>query len=1672
MRSFKRALALILIAGILTGMFPGFLQVVHADSTPLNVESYSNGKLTLNWSLGGVNSVLITYHSPDAPGNLESKTVNAVGADFLNSASVENLRSDYIYDINIKMFDAEAKEIGSGTIFFLPQISFYGEIVKQQSVTGTSGGTESGVMPALKLSWKVPKIYSGTGFVTLNSTSAYNRLDSRLARFNYKINISDSINRTDIDIINDIGDPQVYRANVSGDNTRVSNVKYDGTAEKYYFYLLGVKEDTAHLPTITEVINNSYDGKAVLPVEISSKGENAFVLPDREILPGTVYYMKINPYPTDNTFDPANHVTGYIDSLSTGPSGSPMLGTLSYIHTPIRFELTKDSMDNINVKIYRINKGNQSIPQLYYEVQLNSVPSDQDNTWNQGSFKDKGKKLDGTYFTGAYAYTVITGISPNNTVYYRVVVKSNSSSDRLESMKMEYTLKDDISKPPVPKNVAIASRQLVTQGNTKSTNVTITWDKPSNWDSIISNTDRNQDIVFHFMLNTNQSDLATNTLYPLESGGQNYGRFEVKYRLVNYVSARSSQIIDRGNRLEYTMQGFNLFEGQYWSGTSGSALQFTAEELARDRDPDNREYPDFLLPNKTYYLQVYTTKAADKKTTNDDTKMSYKSLTVSFTTLTGTEKDVPLPSNFKISSAPTKDTAVLQFDKVKIDWSNYTANHTANDKIYYDLYMSTRTDTSSFIRIGTTELMNTELDNNKSDIAFDRVDDIQSNFIKATINKFRPGVGAYDHDNNAATQDVTPNEIFGDSLMPNTTYYFIVKTRLVVQHPLYPINPSVSTVILPVTTDRGDVGDPDTSAKRPLAPTDFVIAKDSNGNLILGGQNVTFNWSRKETGVRYSLICTSEKVAADADPASYTNDPIYKSFIAAFGAADNNTDNDNSNFTLDPAANPPANNFEYSSSTQTFKLNIDTWLFPNKLYYFSLRAETGSGAGKKESVWVSIPVTTSLIETPTMLAPVNDAELGFYWNGSAAAKAEDYKIYLKGPKDNDYKLLTRNQFTVTKDGTTCYGRLFNLTANTSYSIKVYEGNSNIPVFNKTGLSTRDGYHQIELKWKGLPVDPYTKYEVAIKTADAAEYTVLADSDLEQYLNINGSILPYSFEKNAQTLGTNYNNFYARIKTAAVTLADGTVIRQPLKSNMKYYIKVRAVKYDPANTALISYSKYIGPVDTRTEFNQKDYDDIDEDNVKKATFLDKIAKLEEKLFWRVGMSNTAANKILLKGDRMVNAMQNNSGRPYMLDISNLGPNINMDVIYMPVNVAKTLNIENKSLVIKTFGAEYTLRPRTLDMDNTVEIPEMKKKQGVNDLFLKVTVSRSEYPDSAIPKDSKRVSKVQDFEVQVLGSSKTDVKLKEEFKDKVYNDKTGLVKQKTDLMSNPYNNNTGTPEKLNRYIEQLVRETESELSDFINSTIEGVNGSGGMVVAKEDIKNFNTPMLAKLAYTDQKGLKLPYVLYDGSSSWQKVTKDLVYATPNSITFSTVKTGKYAIFALSTSVDGIADGHWAKGSINKFVSKFDLSDVFAGIKDSFNPETSVSSKEMILLYEKVMNKAESNTGMDPKQKAREMDLDEILNLNSLNKDISRQEACAILMKAYCAKIGVGYDSLKPARNIGIEDEWDINTKYYGHAVTAVDLDIMKLDDNGNFRPEESMTRAEVITAFVKVLELAGEI
>lgn len=1679
MMRFKRKIAALLVAVIVYSIMGSSLIGAFAAEMPVDitVDKFENGTLTISWNnISGARAAVIAYHKPD----VDDKAVLVVSDPVLtgNSASIAGLEADYIYDICVVIYGAvdgsgnpTGSPIGRGLLFYLPSITFTSTAPSQPYEEIAGGGREIGVKPKLKLNWRQPKVFNDPdgkvypetdsnqdnntflqidAFNSSNYDSALEYMETALNKvygdareistLNYRVNLSTRLNYLNAgsdqaSLLVEKKAGNGFDAMVSGTESVKANVQAPNASGFISFELLGKADEDAENPAF----DPSKD----------------YVLPNGELLPGTVYYMNIKPVFRN---DEGTEVNGVFVGNPGDQNGSMLSGSRPYVSTPIRFQITKDSANNIYIRIFKINQGSLNLPRLYYEVQATDTPS------LPGDWAVK-KTMDDSYFSGNSAITVITGVNPNNEIYYKIVVKSESPDDRLESLPLPYKLTIDTSRPPLPTGIKVVDRvlnigdvelpdELKTPDRdhieVKSTDITFSWDKPLNWNDV------KDDLYFHFLLNTNQSEIDQDV--PVYVNGMYWDSYPAKYRLVKYVSAKSPDIKEVGNRLTYTMKAFDLFS---WEDDDGNKTEI----------PNSEEYPSFLIPNTVYYLQMYTTSEANRGST-DPGAMSDKSIVISFTTLNGIELDVPLPSDFQLvengkdtSFNPPVNYIDLSFDKVtNIDWNNYISeqgNENYEYETYYDIYINTRTDTE-FTLLGTTE----EPD---GDVLFTGADDPQSTSIRARISQFK-----------APEAGDPPSDIYtllGGKLLPNTTYYFKVRTRLVLRdksagNAVVMSRESIDTAILPVTTIVIGITPPDDNARKPLAPTDFRIAEDAGKNRLLSGDSVTFTWQVKETDVIYELIRTSHKVGTMDGLDSYRDDPEYLSFIQEYDVLSDGED-DNKVY-LDPLNITHTGKFTYDPATKTCTYTVDRRMFPNKLYYFSIKAvRTDSNRDvlvpKSESVWVSIPVTTSLIEAPTSLEVVVKGELGIYWTDSTPGlTADDYRIYVKGESDADYKLMTRSNASIVKDsdGRTYFGRISGLTLNSYYDVKVVKG-SNTVVYSKTGLKTRDGYHEIEVRWVGKHLDDYSRYDIAIMAEGEKEYTVLSSLDLEQYINSDGSILPYYTQETLSTINSDKLYYYAKIKSTLVTLPGGIVTRQPLRSNVKYYIKVRTVKIDPVQTDLISYSKYIGPVNTRTEFSQDDYDNTDREEQQKAVFLDKMKELEKGYYWRVSVGSSA-NIILLKGERVADALLNTSIDTFTVDMTEIAVNLKRDEIYVPVSVIRAMNQKNKNLLIRTSGSELLLRPSTINASANKWLKEISDRQGVKDIYVKVAVSRSTAASPALTQGAQRATEINELNIQAMGISKSDSELKTLFHNKLYDEESGLVSQKLNMLLNTYTGSGPASDQLiDKYTGTLIEMIEKELSVYIDSTIVSVKLSNTI----RNIDEFETPASVKMTFSATNGVKTPYVIYPGDSSWRKIsTTDADNNT--AVRFNLSQTGKYVVLVSQSSMADVPASHWAYEYIRKLTSKYDLSDVFPGINSGFMPENTATCKEVVLLYEKVIGKSTENAGLDIKQKNIRLGLNGIINANSLPKSVKRQETAAVLIKLFAAKKGVSESALRPNGRVDIADEGSVGKGYFNQVLLIVDMNVMELTFDGKFNPNNNMTRAEVVSAFVKLLEKTGDL
>jgi len=384
------------------------------------------------------------------------------------------------------------------------------------------------------------------------------------------------------------------------------------------------------------------------------------------------------------------------------------------------------------------------------------------------------------------------------------------------------------------------------------------------------------------------------------------------------------------------------------------------------------------------------------------------------------------------------------------------------------------------------------------------------------------------------------------------------------------------------------------------------------------------------------------------------------------------------------------------------------------------------------------------------------------------------------------------------------------------------------------------------------------------------------------------------------------------------------------------------------------------------------------------------------------------------------------------------------------------------MLKTTGAEFSLRPGTLDLET------LKSTNNINpsDIrFFKFTITRASNGIS-VPNQSLLASKIIKLEIKALNTTKGDEELQSLIIDKLYNKTTGLIQDKMNLIMAPDSANRSLSKiELEKYINVQTLDIEKSLAVFLEKFVEGSGSQAGIVKSSFGVTVFNDPMPVKLSYKDINKKITPYVYLDGENVWKKLGNST--NADKMSKFTVPNTGRYSLIATQSSAIDVPTGYEAEEELRKLMSSFDLSKVF-GTGSSFYPENPVTVKEAVLLYETISGKGSEWAGLDLKQKILKLGLYDVFGSRNVLENVKKEDMAVIYAKLYSGKMGITVDSFWPTRKTAIKDESDISGKFYKSVILCIDTNILLLDSSGNFKPEASVSRAEAVKTLVKILSL----
>ncbi|MDR1439979.1 MAG: S-layer homology domain-containing protein [Clostridiales bacterium] len=1634
------------------------------------------------------------------------------------------------------------------------------------------GSSEAGFKPALYVSWQMPRVFvpavspgdpyslpgsfkrvfnladADTGYAA--ALAAVQKANADITRFTLSLSIHQYIYYRGgeaeckrVELGYSTAAPNALQATAAfSDGTYAADVKQLSLPSDDWFmiYLLGRDDAGTAFPDGAAWANDAGVRERFIPSGIPTDpgpGDFSHILRHNEIYPGSIYLV----HAALTYWNSAGR--DEFDSYSITGRNSVMQVT-----TLMRLILSKVSDEYVRVDVYRlnINREKDYLAGYSYKVEIRSQGQiDLTNPLlqvNVADFNDSRRTVQ------AYIRVPSTIV----TYVYNAYYTDPSGGKLLSSSGVPFTMNEaGDGSPLTPKGVSIDA--LKYNPATKTTDVTISWDKPDNWDATSANI-----LYVEFDLNTSPLTSDENAEQLYAGDGTSFGSFRQQYKTV--LAAHRSQIADNvtGNRLSYTIKGDSLFKADYGQPPAPApdpALLYTPEywllqqrKTAANYTEANPAaaylYPAYLLPNTRYFISIRSAVWRELATSPGiyAASSSNASLPAAFTTYP-TKYTVPLPFEFSVTKNEIEPTPPhansVSLRNSLVDWRYAAEVHDPAIPVFYELYMS---DDPLDAKPQLAGVM--------ADAPLDSWTDpgwaagmelppgdpaqIGAALIKAA--RQPPGGG---QDAGVAWEDL--KSYAGKPLQPNKIYYFWVRTYIMENGAM---NGDLAfSVMLSATTRPYPQGYDDLN-KRLLAPTDLAIAKDSDGNLLVTGETATFEWSPVKDDapyvqdVLYEFVITSTRDfdrfwtessgLPFGDPALAPSgaDPVYDSFISEFSGHDGNAAD--RRLLLDPDAPPAGGKFLLNPDTGKYNFLVDSWLFPNTLYYASVRAvsKTGAGTGlpadygdahfkdiRNTSSFVAIPLTTLLLDAPYGMRAIIDAELAFdFADSTPGFSSQDYHIYLRQPGETAYSPIGGSQGTVVREGGYVYCRIRNLEFNESYDAYVMRGDqSPAQVHSALGLRTRDSFHAVEVEWKAeatVPNDPYLRYQVAVISqremdelpSELVEYFELSDLNLRPYTYVaDGREYGYHISESAETVNDpNAMLYSAVLLTKPTRMPNGSVEQRPLLSNMRYFVKVRTRKIRREDPNVSAFSKYAGPVDTRTDFEQGSQDEIEEQVRLEDNFMDQLAEFERENVYFADLGDMSANKLILKEDKVTAVLKSAPDKSFFVDISQNQKKAKTDVVYIPGGILLALQEYDKSLTIRTDGADFTLGKNTIDLRYSQAVDDMKRKSGTDDLLARLSVARSEFPPSHAPQGSQGITGVHALSASVIASNRSYGNIAEIIHDYIYDERTGLVSSK--LASLAYNTeNTGTAgsggaasgagsaggsgdgyyatqeadnaaqaaldarkRRSDAYVTELIGDLRSLVSYRVGDVLEGRNGYSSLTADMIGLSEFGAPLGVSLSFAPQgSGRVSPFVSYDGRE-WFKLTQNITGGKTTE-GFSVMSPGYYSAVIAAVNTEGLADGSAEKAALEKVAGAYDLSDIFSGMDASYRPALPAPNREAVLLYERVLGLERDTFGMGDAQKVAALGLGGIVKAGTLNAQMQRQQAAALLARMYAGLAGLS--AVPSARPAGVSDAGAVDAAFSGAVGLCVEKGFLK-PSGGKFEPQRSVTRGELIAAIAKMI------
>lgn len=1624
-------------------------------------------KVQITWHDPNGNEIVLSYEAGKFSYDERKERVTVSGLSFA---------ADHIYDITVAALDENGSAFATESLYYLADMTFTG-----QSFNIMTDGTNnidtariregqsivSGRNPKIELTWNVPTVYANGTVKTINEWLDEGRLTSifgsQIDEIQFHVDMNEGRGSSDIyscAVIYKSGSSLGWSG--SGDAPSMTYSKDEDIMTLTLESKNGIESGTEYEKTRIRFdfkSNSASDAIALDRIGLKT-ARSSFLVENEDIDRLDIDF----PYETS-------------------------------IYTPIEFSIKKVDEDLILVEFGKLKNGNY--PELYYQIQYST---DQNQIYKETSLWPKIKWVDP--FSDDVR-ELIQYDPDEKGIYIAVALYPNKDSNspfgaslNLKSNFVEEITTDTL--PPLPKDIQAAAgnsrnekMKVADTGGEESelkillSDLDISFEAPEAWKELRDqgkwedfrnapySESSDMEYTFHILLSCYRPDADVDEekeKIGQEDTAEIYLPVKQKRVLVigkknltwdpehpNRLVVDFSADPDPDSKARQLIPGNKLF----WDYTTGQSI---AQENNEDHNEDGKgDYPDFLVPNTIYYMQIFTSRYKDNASINAavwadglpdnvGAKLSYVSSVVSFTTPPYDKKPVPVPNIRSINEELETDsdneitlkgiTVTLDRLLTRTDWQRYTSKEEKRT-LEYEIYMSQNPNFAN---------------------AYKQIETVH-------------------YDDKDAEKD--PVSVFIDSakanIKPNTTYYF--KVRAVLYAPdektgeVEMIARSDYSPIRTFTTPKIAPKDVDDTERRPSAPTDFAIAKDQDGEDRVTDTQAVVTWRHKESDVVYELICTM-----DGNTEDYANDAYNLEFIKKYkNLASGNA------VVIDPA-DPKGIlkelGFSMDENNQILLPIGEGFFKPNTIYYFSLRAVRKDGKGEP-SVWVTLPVTTSMVKAPEYFEAVRDLEVGFQVECTiSGSDADSMEVYMKksGQSDNAYTKLLRSQYTVVKDRNTYYFRVYNLESDTVYHFRLYnKAGKEWYVFDENGgywcdkagepipAKTRDTFHEIEVRWVG---EDLYDYFLELRSEQETAYEELTELVHYGYDLPSGNRIALYREKSSAIVKEGSSNKYVYYALISRRPVDGDSSEgKALKTNTLYYVRLWAQnKADQGRSVSAGESLHVGPVKIRTDFSQDDYDkDKERDNVEDI-YNREADQLLQKLYWLVDSRSATKVRALLKGDMVSGLLQASPGMTVTIDFSGELDNAASYEILVPQKVLETMESNDSRLNLKLSGAELTLNRGSVDMSG---LKLQALSGGAKEAMLCLRIERKSKSDEAFPKDTKRVSNIYDLSVSAVGSKRTYDELNAMI-DKILNDPdaTGPFKygifdremSKVLAQLDRYSYRSHT--ELKDMIRTVMEDIEAELSRYLKDILDGGSGLTASIAINKPVNSLPGRVGFKIEYQVESGLIAPYVNYHASKGWNELSSAAGYVLQY-ILFRADAPGEYAILVKSSI--SVSPGSPYEETISKLGSRYDLKKVFGNA--AIYPGDPMTGQQAVLLYAVLTGRDSELTGLTPNQKVSVLGLGDILGVKELTGYVDNQSALSLAVRLYCAKLGISSSMLQPAGTIVISNAAQVSSRLYHDVVVGIDLGFASLKNN-QFDAAGRSTLGQVLDMVLKVLKKVGEL